>query len=280
MDLIDDPAAWAEAQAVEALQALRALAPDLLAALALLLAAWAGAWMLRWLVLRFGKGLDALMAMVHGRSGEPAPRPRWSVTALAATIAFWVVVALGVIAASEQLGLRALASWLSELLGYLPRVLISGLVLFIGYLIANGLRNLVVGLAESQGFQHGATLGRLVLGLVLAFALLLALEQLGLDVDLFADIIVIAAAALFGAAAVAFGIGAADSVRNIMASHYLRRTYEPGQRVRIQGVEGEILELTPVAVLLETETGPALVPARSFLEGVSQVVEEEEATGA
>jgi hypothetical protein len=109
----------------------------------------------------------------------------------------------------------------------------------------------------------------------MAFTLLLSLAQLGLDVTLFANIITLAAAALFASIALAFGIGAADAVRNVLASHYVRKAYQPGQRVRIDDLQGEILELTQVSVLVGTSEGEAWIPARQFLEKVSVILEEE-----
>lgn len=110
----------------------------------------------------------------------------------------------------------------------------------------------------------------------MAFTLLLGLSQLGLDVTLFTSIITLAAAALFASGAIAFGIGAADAVRNVLASHYVRKSYQPGQRVRIDDVQGEILELGQIAVLVGTEEGEAWVPARHFVEEVALILEEEE----
>jgi hypothetical protein len=156
------------------------------------------------------------------------------------------------------------------LLGYLPSVLIGAFILFVGYLISNGVRNLIVTVSESGGFQHGPSLAQLTSGLIRAFALLLGLEQLGLDVEVFADMIELAAAALFGSAALAFGIGASDAVRNVIASHYVRKAYRTGQKVRVHGVEGEILEMTQVAVVVETAEGEAWILARHFLEGVAR----------
>jgi hypothetical protein len=56
----------------------------------------------------------------------------------------------------------------------------------------------------------------------------------------------------------------------------VRKTYRNGLRVRVQGTEGEILEMTPVAVILATAEGEAMIPARHFLENVSLVIEEQE----
>lgn len=276
MNLIDDPGLWLEYALEDLILVLKTFLPNLLGALALLLIGWLAAFVVRWLIHRFGKGLDAILAAIHRWLGQEVTRPRWSVSNLVANIAFWITLAYTVSAAAEQLGLITFANWVLGLLGYLPRVLISAFILFIGYLISNGVRNVIVAVADSNNFQHGLSLGHLASGLILAFTLLLGLAQLGLDVAVFANIILLAAAALFGSAALAFGIGAGDAVRNIMASHYVRKAYRPGQKVRMQGLEGEILELTQVAVIVETGEGEASIPAQHFLENVALVVEEQE----
>ena len=274
-DLLEDPAQWLQQLVTEVTDTLITFLPDLLIAVALLLVGWAGAFMLRWLIHRFGKGLDAIMNVVNRRLGQKVTRPRWSMSTLVGDIAFWIMLAWVFSAAAEQLGLVTLANWILGLLGYLPRVMISMFILFIGYLVSEGVRRFIISLAESSGYQHGPAVSFLVSGLVLAFALLLGLAQLGLDVTVFANIITLAAAALFGSIALAFGIGAGDSVRNVMASHYVRKFYRQGQRVRINDIEGEVLEMTQVDVILETSQGEARIPARQFLENVTLIIDEE-----
>ena len=276
VNLIDNPGLWLEEALRELAVALKTFLPNLLEALALLVIGWVVAFVLRWLLHRFGKGLDAILAVIHRWLGQEVTRPRWSVSILAGNIVFWITLAYTVSAAAEQLALITFANWVLGLLGYLPRVLISAFILFIGYLISSGVRNIVMAVADASGFQHGLPLGHLASGLILAFTLLLGLSQLGLDITVFSDIIIVAATALFGSVALAFGIGAGDAVRNIMASHYVRKAYRSGQRVRIQGLEGEILELTPVAVIIETGEGAAWIPARQFLEHIALLVEEQE----
>ncbi|HOP15916.1 MAG: mechanosensitive ion channel [Gammaproteobacteria bacterium] len=276
VNLIDDPGLWFDEVIGELTLALKTFLPNLLGAVALLLIGWLAAFLVRWLILRFGKGLDAILAAVHRRLGQEVAQTRWSISTLVGNVSFWMTLAYAVSAAAEQIGLNTFASWVLGLLGYLPSLLISLFILFIGYLVAGGVRNLIVAIAESRGFQHGLSLGHLAAGLILAFALLLGLAQLGLDVTLFADIILLAAAALFASAALAFGIGASDAVRNVMASHYVRRAYRTGQQVRVDGLQGEILELTQVAVIVDTVDGEAWIPARRFLENVALIIEEDD----
>ena len=275
-NLIDDPGRWLDELLVGSMQALKTLLPNLLGALALLLLGWLAAVATRWLIHRFGKGLDAILSAVHRWTGQEVAQPRWSISNLVGNAAFWIILAYALSAAADQLGLTTFARWVLELLYYLPGLLISLFILFIGYLVSSGVRNLILVVADSNGFRHGIALGHLVSGLILAFALLLGLAQLGLDVGMFTSIIVLAAAALFASVALAFGIGAADAVRNVMASHYVRQNYRPGQKISVGELQGEILELTQVAVVVETEQGEAWVPARVFLERVTMIVEDQE----
>ena len=276
VNLIDQPALWFDQAINELIITLKTFLPNLLGGIALLLIGWLVAFVVRWLIMRFGKGLDAILAVVNRWTGHAVSQPRWSVSALVANFAFWMILTYAVSAAAEQIGLNTFATWVLGLLGYLPGLLISLFILFIGYLVAGGVRNLILAVAESSGFQHGLTFGHLAAGLIMAFTLLLSLSQLGLDVTLFTSIITLAAAALFASGALAFGIGAADAVRNVLASHYVRKAFQPGQRVRIEELQGEILELTQVAVLVGTEEGEAWVPARQFLDKVTMILDDEE----
>lgn len=279
-NLIDNPGLWLEQVVKELTDTVITFLPDLLGAVAVLVVGWLGAFILRWLIQRFGKGLDAIMNAVHRKLGRKVTRPRWSVSSLVGDITFWITLIYIFSAAADQLGLNTLSNWILGLLGYLPRVIISVFILMLGYLVSEGVRRFIVSLSESSGYQHGLTLGYLASGLVLAFTLLLGMAQLGLDVTLFANIITLAAAALFGGIALAFGIGAGDSVRNVMASHYVRKAYRPGQRVRILGIEGEVLELTPVDVIVVTGDGEARIPARQFLDNVALIIDGEENVSA
>jgi hypothetical protein len=280
VNLIDQPALWFDQAINELIITLKTFLPNLIGGVALLIFGWLMAFVARWLIMRFGKGLDAILAVLSRWTGHEVSQPRWSISALVANFAFWMIFAYAVSAAAEQIGLNTFANWVLGLLGYLPGLLISLFILFIGYLVSGGVRNLILAVAESNGFQHGLTLGHLSAGLIMAFTLLLSLSQLGLDVTLFTSIITLAAAALFASGALAFGIGAADAVRNVLASHYVRKAFQPGQHVRIEGLEGEILELTQVAVLVGTEEGEAWVPARQFLDKVTLILDDEDETHA
>ncbi len=274
-----DPVAWATDLLTRSYVTFLAFLPDLVLASIQLLLGVAVAWFARWMILRFERGLDRVLSTFQLGATFSDSRHNWPISTIIGSIVFWIIIAFGLVTASETVGLVFLANWLQELLNYLPRLLISVAILFIANLVSQGLRELIQGYAHAHDLQHGPLVAQLVAGLVIALALILALDQMGLAVDLLEYIIILAFAAFFSGAAIAFGIGASDSIRNIMASHYVRRQYQPGLNIRVDSLEGEILELTPVAVLLDTESGQILIPARIFMEKASLILEPEEIDG-
>ncbi len=278
-NILNDPAAWAADVTTRIYDSVQTFLPDLLLASIQLLLGLVAAWLIRLIILRFGRGLDRLLSTFRMGTTIPVAHTDWPISTIFGNIAFWIIIAFSLVTASKSLDLIFLANWLQELLSYLPRLLISAAILFIGNLISQGLRDLIQGYAFARDDQHGSLFAQLVAGLVLVFALLLALDQLGLDVSLLENIIILAFAALFGGTALAFGMGAADSIRNIMASHYIRNQYQPGLQVQVGELKGEILELTTVAVLLDNENGQIMIPARIFMEKASLILEPEEVDG-
>lgn len=254
--------------------ALGAYLPSLLGAAALLLGGWLIARILRGLILRVGTGMDRLVHAAGVRAGHAQWRIRWPVSRVVAGVVFWVIILFFVTAAAASLGLPTLADWLGRVIAYLPAIVAAGAIVFVGYLLGSLARSAVTGAGTSAGLEQAALLGRLVYLLILALTIIFAIGQIGLDVSLLVNIATIAVAAVCGGLALAFGLGAGGSVGNIIAAHYVRKAYAVGQRVRIEELEGTILELASTAVVLDTVDGRAMVPARAFSEKASLLLDE------
>ena len=100
-------------------------------------------------------------------------------------------------------------------------------------------------------------------------------SQVGIDLTLLVNVVTIATAAVLGGAAVAFGIGAGGMTGNLISAHHVRRNYRVGQRVAVGSFDGEILEITRSAVILDAQEGRTMVPARLFNEQASVLKEKE-----
>ncbi len=249
--------------------------PDIAAAVLLFLLGLGLAVLLRTLMHRILLNPDRFLP---GRLVRGELRKVWinpSLVRILSGFVYWMVLFLFLTASTEILGLPVVTIWLSGIANYLPRILTAALIGVAGYVGANVLQTGVVRAASSLNFAATDTLGKFVRFLVLTLSLLIAVDLIGIDISLLVNIIYLVIAALLFAAALAFGLGARSVVANILASYYVQKTYEVGQRVKIDAIEGRITQITPTALVLQTATEQVLVPAERFNDANSTLILED-----
>ncbi len=253
--------------------------PTLLGAIVILVAGWLIARVLRSLGVRFANWLNGFFDRRFG--SERARRLRISNAGvkLAGNVTFWVIILFFVTAATRILGLDAFSAWLDRVVVYLPTLLAGGLIILVGLLISTLARDLTSAAVASAGFPHAELFGGSVQAAIFVTALVLGINQIGIDVTLLVTLIAIIVAAIVGSLSLAFALGARSFVGNLIGSHYLQQHYQPGQRAKIGNVEGEILELTPVCVVVATKKGRVIVPAKVFSEETTTLVTESPSDG-
>lgn len=253
----------------EWVEAAGAFVPGVAGAALLLLGGWLVALVLRVLITRFGTAIDRLFYSVRERVGQPHFELRWPISRIVAYTAYWLVLLFFLAAVFRLLGLPGLARIFAEALLYLPVLLAWAAVALALYMASGPVSNAVTAWARSVGLDNAGLFGRMARVVVLTFAGIIVVSQVGIDLTLLVNVVTIATAAFLGGAAVAFGIGAGGMTGNLIAVHQLRRSYRVGQRVAVGVFEGEILEITRTAVILDADEGRTMVPARLFNEQAS-----------
>ncbi len=201
-----------------------------------------------------------------------------SIANLIARIVYWIVLLVFVIAATESLGLPGVVDTLGGLVAYLPSVLAAAIILLLGSLIASAVGDALSALTVQAGVGAGPLLGQVVRYVIVAFTVILALEQLGIETTLLiaTALAIIAATAL--ALALAFGIGSRELARNIMAGFHTKDAFSVGQNLVVHGHSGRLVSVGPVKTTLETENGMVSLPNTVFIdEEVTLLAEEETA---
>jgi len=246
--------------------------PNILGSILLVLIGWLLARLLRAAIIRLSGRLDGLF---RGQARDDFLR-RLGVERPASTviggIVFWLVFLVFFTAATETLGLPVLATWLSGVSYYLPRILVAALIILAGLFAGNLARDAIAATAGAARLAYSELLGRAVYVIVLLIAIVTGVDQLGIESRFLTLTITVVIAALIGGAALACGLGSRTTVSNIIAAHYLRQIYRVGQTVRIRDVYGRIAEITPTAVILDGPEGRVLVPAKDFSEVASVLI--------
>lgn len=253
--------------------------PNLLGALLLVLLGWLVASAVRALIRSLGsrinRGLDRMLR------AERAARLRLSPTMLRliGTAAFWIILLLFLSFATDLAGMDAVTEWLRDVLRYLPTLLFGVIIIVSGHLIGLLVRDLLLEALASAQVEQREVVARLAQTATFLTAVIIGVHQIGVNVSFVTLVIAVVLGSVLLAFSLAFGLGARGLVANLIGTHYLRRQLQPGVRVRVGEIEGEIIEITPTNVVLETDEGRAFIPARMFSEQVSQLVTAERDDG-
>jgi Mechanosensitive ion channel, conserved TM helix len=246
--------------AAATLERLLAHLPNLLGALALLLLGWVLARLLRMVTRRGLRLLDSLIArrtgQAHWRIGRSAP--------LLGAVVYWAVLLLFVTAATQTLGLQTFTDWLTQLLDYLPTLAAGLLIVAAGYVLSGFVAELVRATATALAAPQRDALARMAQGTTLLMALLVGADQIGLKVTWIAIFAALLVASLIGGVTIAVSLGARSYVSNLIGAHYLRQAFRLGQRVRVGGHEGHIVDVTATSLVLETDAGRVVLPGHIF----------------
>jgi hypothetical protein len=246
--------------------------PNIMGFVGIILLGWLLAWLLRSWVVRLLGGLERLIRTRWGRSEWASSEMSRSAPVVVGRIVYWAVLIFFIAAATDTLGLAVVTNLVSGLGRYLPNVLAAGVIGLAGIIAANFVRSAVIKASATTELAYASLLGRTAQVSVLLITTLIAIDQLGIDVQFLMVILAIVAGASLGGMALAFGLGARTLVSNLIATHYLSRVYHVGQTIRIGETQGRILKVTPAAVLLETDQGQVLMPSKEFSEKSSILV--------
>lgn len=256
----------------QSLDNLGAYLPYLLAALALMLVGWLVARILRAVLFRLGRVFNNLVARL-ARATMPA-RLKLSpgVIALLGNVVFWVTILVFAALAARVARLDAFSAGLDRVVAYLPALVAGGLIVLAGFLVSMLVRDIVTTALGTAKVAQNDLFGYAAQGAVFLTAVVIGLDQIGVDVTLLIILLAVLAGGTALSLAIAFGIGARDFVGNLIASHQAQRELEPGERARFGEAEGRILEFTPTSVVLLTDEGRMLVPAKLLQQQATLIV--------
>jgi hypothetical protein len=260
----------------DAFRSLAGYLPYLFAALMLLVIGWVVARILRALFIRVGSGLNRLLERVNQPAGMRRLRLSQPVLTLIGNVIFWVVILIFAAMAARIGRLDAFTSWLDRIVEYLPTLVAGGLIALAGYLVSTLVRDVVTTTVASTGSNQAELFGFAAQSAVFLTAVVIGLDQIGIDVTFLITLLGIVVGSLLLGIVFAFGFGARAFVGNLIAAQQVQRMLEPGTVVEVGGEQGQVLEINATTVVLITDKGRLVVPAKVFQEQTTLIVADHE----
>jgi hypothetical protein len=177
---------------------------------------------------------------------------RFTPSEIAGDVVKWVIRLLFLIAAANLLGLTQISLLLNQIILWLPNLVVAAVVLLVAPLFAKFVRGAIEVGAGRMGFSNAPILGRIAEIAIIAFAVIIAINQIGIAGNLVATLfngLVFAVAIAFG---LAFGLGGQEVAAEITRGWY-RSTQQTARRVA-ENVSVEPMESTTTTTTSTTRT--------------------------
>jgi hypothetical protein len=135
---------------------------------------------------------------------------------LIARIVFWLVWIGFIVSAVDALQLQPFHGLVQEFFRFVPRFLVALLVLALGFLVGNFVWRATLLASVNAGIPGARLLSNALRLLVLAVAVVMALEQVGLATAVVLTAFAISFGALMLGLAIAFGLGGRDAAARLL----------------------------------------------------------------
>ena len=262
-------------QILDILTAVIVYIPNLVGGLLLLLAGWLLARFLHLLVTRFIRTLNHLLDRQFRSLNLQFVRIPAVTEKLVGFVVFWATILVFAIVAIRVVGVAGATVWLDRLMVYLPSLMAGGLIILSGYILGSVVRHLVTHAAASADIAQAVVLGQIAQISFFIVGIVMGLGQVGVDVSFLVILFGIGFAAVLTGFSLAFGLGSRSLVENLIAARHLKEFVRPGQLVETGNERGRVLEFTATGIVVETDDGRKLIPARLCMEQSFSVVTRE-----
>ena len=140
-----------------------------------------------------------------------------------ALLFYWLVILASLIIGFNLLGLTYITDLLGRVVLFLPKVMVALLILAFGAYFARFVGNAVTAYCRNVHIQDADILGRLAQYAIIAFVVLIALDQVNVGGDIVRQTFLIVLAGVVLALALAFGLGGKDWAAEMLERWWPRK---------------------------------------------------------
>jgi hypothetical protein len=204
-----------------ALNTFLAAIPQVIGALLIIIIGWIIAGLLARVASELLRraGADRLFAE---RGGEVygAQSKRFKPSAVVGELVKWLIRIVFLVAAANVLGMPQVSELLNQILLWIPNLIVAAVILLLAPLLARFVRGAIEVGAGEMGFSNAPLLGKIAEIAIVAFAVVIAINQIGIAANLVNTLFIGLVGAVSLAFGLAFGLGGRDVAAQITQSWY------------------------------------------------------------
>lgn len=172
---------------------------------------------------------------------------------------YFYILLVFITVAVQILGVASLSNVFTSLVNFVPQMVVALVVLMIGVVISDALKNLVISICQSFNIPSGRLLGNIVFFFLLIIFVINTLGQIGINTELLQSSFNIIIGGIILAFGAGYGLASRDLMANILSSFYTKNRYKEGQIIKIDDVKGTILKMDNTSITLKTEDATIVI---------------------
>jgi len=152
---------------------------------------------------------------------------------------YYLVLMISFVIATDILEIEAVSNLMRDLINYLPSLLSAVIFFIIGLLVADFIKGIVLTTCQSLGIPSAKII---------------------LSTDLINSSFMIIIAGVVASFALGYGLASKDMMANFLASFYVKNKFEAGDKITIDGIEGQIEAMDNKSFVLKTLDSKIVFP--------------------
>ena len=172
---------------------------------------------------------------------------------------YFYILLVFITVAVQILGVASLSNVFTSLVDFVPQMVVALVVLMIGVVVSDALKNLVISICQSFNIPSGRLLGNIVFFFLLIIFVINTLGQIGINTELLQSSFNIIVGGIILAFGVGYGLASRDLMANILSSFYTKNRYKEGQVIKIDDIKGIILKMDNTSITLKTEDATIVI---------------------
>ncbi len=246
---------------LEELEKLTGILPNLIGAIAVFLIGWLLSKMIAKVIRKLlGRvGIDKLAERLNEIEIVYKSNIRIVPSILLSRIVYYMLMLVVVMAATDVLKMEAVSKLVNDIINYIPSLLTAMMVLAIGILAADAIKNAVHTACKSLAIPAAGVISSVVFYFIFINVLMMALSQAKLQTGFIESNISIVLAGVVGAFAIGYGYASRNIVASLLSAFYNKDRVKTGDIIRIEGVEGQIIAVDSTSFIVRTDDGRQVV---------------------
>lgn len=179
---------------------------------------------------------------------------------LISKVVYYFMMLIFLVAATDVLNMPALSKLMSDLINYIPNVIVALFIMIFGLIIAENIRNIVLTVCKSIGIPSAKTISSAIFYFLFLTVLLSALEQAKIQTSFLANNLTIMIGGIVMAFALGYGFASKDIMTNFVVSLLQKHKFRKGDKIRVGNFTGVVSEMDNQSITLTAADKFIIIP--------------------